>query len=922
MPSFPDIRFSGTLRPSQELAISIIRERLRQGETRFHIVAPPGSGKTVLGLYFWAECVGRKAVVLSPNSAIQSQWTSRLSLFDWGEEHQIGSTDPKEPAYLTSLTYQSVTMPGRGGISEELKTVQLWQEKLIEQGEAVNPREALIWINDLKAHNCDYYEERMSFYRKKVRDQKALSGDALDVLHDSAMATLERLKGHGVGMIILDECHHLMGHWGRVLDAAHDFLEGPVVLGLTATPPDTKGRLDEDIERYQNFFGPVDFEVPVPALVKDGHLAPYQDLAYFVRPATAELAFIARADAEFHELVESLCEPHNDPDRALPLPQWVFDVLDRLQLPTGRVQSWAAFEKRDRVFADEARLFLGLRELPLPEGVPPPPEADQADDPGVMSTLIPVLDRYIRHALRRSPSADDRKLAETATARLRLLGSQITETGAQACVSPVGRVLAYAGAKSEALIDILREEFDSRGDSIRAVVIADYEKTSSISAEITDLLDEEAGGAVAAFRSLLTHERTDLLDPILVTGSTVLVDDELVERFVDTCREMLKSEDIHCELTVHDEGGFSRIEGRGEDWCPRVYVRLITEIFQQGLSRCLVGTRGLLGEGWDANRINVLVDLTTVTTSMTVNQLRGRSFRLDPEDPQKVANNWDVVCVAGEFAKGLDDYHRFRRKHMGLYGVCDDGAVEKGVGHVHAAFTELKPEGIEGSMGILNSDMLARSRKLDECRSQWRIGEPFKGEAAEAVELGAGGGDGFPAVAGGRDMWSDHSLTEAIAGVVIRSLIETEQMSEAVNLSVTERSGGYVRVTLNNAEIQEQQLLMKCIQEVLGPLSNPRYVIQRFVDDLQDTWISKLLPEVIGRYFRKRSRRYAMLHMVPSCLATKKEIARIFERHWNETISPGEVQYAHRGEGAELVAEARSRGLAPVGAIHRKQVFH
>ena len=62
-------------------------------------------------------------------------------------------------------------------------------------------------------------------------------------------------------------------------------------------------------------------------------------------------------------------------------------------------------------------------------------------------------------------------------------------------------------------------------------------------------------------------------------------------------------------------------------------------------------TRALLGEGWDANKINVLLDLTTVTTSMTVNQLRGRSIRLDPQEPDKLADNWDVVCIAPEFAK-------------------------------------------------------------------------------------------------------------------------------------------------------------------------------------------------------------------------------------------------------------------------------
>ena len=122
------------------------------------------------------------------------------------------------------------------------------------------------------------------------------------------------------------------------------------------------------------------------------------------------------------------------------------------------------------------------------------------------------------------------------------------------------------------------------------------------------------------------------------------------------------------------------LTGSGEQWCPRVYVRMITDLFQRGVTRCLVGTRGLLGEGWDANKVNVLVNLASVTTSMSVNQLRGRSIRLDPEVPEKLANNWDVVCIAPEFAKGLDDYRRFIDRHKTVYGLTDDGAIEKGCG--------------------------------------------------------------------------------------------------------------------------------------------------------------------------------------------------------------------------------------------------
>ena len=179
-------------------------------------------------------------------------------------------------------------------------------------------------------------------------------------------------------------------------------------------------------------------------------------------------------------------------------------------------------------------------------------------------------------------------------------------------------------------------------------------------------------------------------------------DDDLKPLLESECQKWLKENNKEFQFEWAEDSGFHVLSGKGSDWAPRVYVQMFTDLFQKGVTRCLVGTRGLLGEGWDANKINVLIDLTSVTTSMSVNQLRGRSFRLDAEVPQKIANNWDVVCIAPEFAKGMDDYKRFKDKHQKLYGVTDDGAIEKGVGHVHASFRGMRIDDVEENMVNLN----------------------------------------------------------------------------------------------------------------------------------------------------------------------------------------------------------------------------
>ena len=923
---FGDVGFSGKLRPSQVASSEIIREQLMAGEKNLHIVAPPGSGKTVLGLYTWSDLVRLPTLVLSPNSAIQAQWVARAKeLFNLdGKDKQI-LTNTETPGLLTSLTYQSVTLPKRDDKNLDDAAMEIWVDKLISENEADSTETAKAWIEDLKDNNKEYYSERFSTYRKQVRDDFASHGNALWILHESAKKNLENLAKTGIGMIILDECHHLLGHWGRVLSEIREYFGNPIVLGLTATPPDINSYSLEDAERYTEFFGEVDYEVPVPALVRDSNLSPYQDLAYFVRPNPDELEYIANVDKEFEELIEEISNgPEETENRTPRLDIWLSDILSTLSLPSGSVKDWNAFTRRDESLADSARLYLLYKGIELPENVPYPEQKLIDADLTKNHVMITLLDRYIRHGLLRSSNKEDHVLAEVAIQRLRLLGHQVTETGMRPCASPVGRVMAYASAKYDALRDILTAEMQALGPDIRAVIVTDFEKTSA-TALVEGVLDKNAGGAIAAFRSLLVDEATDRLNPVLMTGSTVLVDDDLCEIIVPRFKSWIEENGLEIEIEQEKKDGYSEIKGRGNQWKPRYYTEMITELFQEGVTKCLVGTRGLLGEGWDASRINVLIDMTTVTTSMSINQLRGRSFRLDKNNPNKVANNWDIVCLAEEFSKGFDDYYRFKRKHSRLYGVCDDSAIEKGVGHVHAAFTEVRPEGISETLDVFNNEMIRRARNRERTRELWRIGEPFNAKPKEAIEMKMeeGFSEGWPilSVAFQRPEWNDESLILAIATAVSGALRETGNLKSNVTIASGDRGGGWMRAYLENASEEDSKIFTEAMEQVLGPLDNPRYMIPREVRMVTDNWISSLLPEVIAKYFRTKKNRLMMFHTVPKKLAQNKEDAAIFQKYWNFEVSPGEVVYGYSQDGREQVRWAVEMNLSPRGNFHSKSVF-
>ncbi len=387
--------------------------------------------------------------------------------------------------------------------------------------------------------------------------------------------------------------------------------------------------------------------------------------------------------------------------------------------------SWPEFQKRSPKLARAGIRFLLSGRPADParraarRGLPPPARPRRlARAAGGLRAALPGA------AIRRGKAADR---YDAIAAALRELGFNLTRKGIRRGTSEVDRLLTGSQAKALGLVDVVAHEHEHRGDAIRALVLCDAElATQRPDDALTGVLDPAAGTARHALLAIAADDRVAHLRPLLVSGRGLRCHpndaDVLLEALEATAEDHFKL----TEWEAEPDGLLVTLQlpGRGVD-AARVGGAGHAPV-RRGHTQLLVGTRALLGEGWNCPPLNVLIDMTIATTGVSVQQMRGRSLRLDPADPQKVASNWDIVCVAPDLVRGSADYERFVRKHLNLFAPAEDGEVEAGPSHVHPELGPFGPPPVE-RFRDLNRELLARAADRDGARERWQIGTPYRG---------------------------------------------------------------------------------------------------------------------------------------------------------------------------------------------------
>ena len=892
--AFSGWSFTGQWRGYQSQCLDAFEADLAAGRHQTLLVAPPGSGKTVVGLEV-VRRLGVPAVVLCPSRTIQRQWSEKQALFGPVSED------------LHALTYQALcrTSDPEGMLREA--ALGVWaRERAGVTGQAVEEvmAEAAGWEGQAAAQRERDISRLVARIKRQVAAGKLPDLPADQLLSAAARARVGALRDAGVRVVVLDECHHLLSLWGALLKAVLDELSPQHVLGLTATNP--RDVTAEQALLYAELLDSEDFSVPTPAVVREGFLAPYQELVQLCTPLQSEHEWLADRHARFEVALDELAVVPAGEEH-LGLDVWLSSRLAERTAAGGGTLSWAELARSRPRLADAGLRWMHAR------GVRAPPDAPRGEQHRAAPTIddwAVLLEDYALRCLRADASAEASRRLDALQVALGDLGFAVTRQGIRRVGGEVDRVLLSSAAKPLAMCDVLACEFDARGPALRAVVMCDSERPPRQPADSPLML---TGGGRGLLTSAGADERLVGARPALVTGETFAVlavdADWWAERFRALAARTFAGAASAPEAASGPEAspaawpGFSgrlrRDAGDGlvvlrhDDaaFDSQVWTAWATELLAAGETHVLIGTRGLLGEGWDCPPVNVLIDMTAVAADVSVRQMRGRSLRLDPADPSKLANNWDVVCVAPELGRGHADYGRFVRRHAHLHAPCEDGTIETGPSHVHPELSPYGPPAAERFVAI-NVEQQERAADRDAARARWSIGAPYRGVDLDVLVVRnprratADPPRTLAATRPPRLRWlaprrgyPEHLPLEWAAAAVCDAYVALGELPDEVarSMQFTVRPEGWVRVSLPDADVEVSRNVSAALDELFGGGGLARYVVSR-----------RLAAGALALV-----RRRTAWHPVPADLARRKERAMAFHVAWQRWLGKAELVYCH-----------------------------
>lgn len=534
-----------------------------------------------------------------------------------------------------------------------------------------------------------------------------------------------------LGTLCLDECHHLRNEWWKSLEIFRKSFPKIKMISLTATPPyEGEPAL---WERYISMCGEIDEEITVPELVKEGTLCPHQDYVYFAFPTKEERTQLDQFEKQKLNFLTKLSTDINFSNTIQSSPALSNQISDDDLLANPK-------------YLSAILIFLWSKELPFPQRF-----QELLAAKALPTFTLEWFETLLNGIIFQVPNWFG--FTEEAFIQLKsdLKANGLIERNQVKLIRNKKQdvLLNQSLGKLNAVRDIFKAEYQALGSNLRQLVLTDFIRKDfqvhlgDKNAQFTQL------GVLSYFESIRREmiEQSWTVPVAVLTGSLVIIPTsakEHLERLIPNSR---LSYDVIGQLSQEDYLKVS-ISGSYHD-----LVTALTQLFQDGYIKVIIGTKSLLGEGWDAPCVNSLILASFVGSFMLSNQMRGRAIRVWPDNPNKTSNIWHLVSInlsPRRWFEFQDDEEKYDETlELRLYGLSPDldlldrrmtqflglhyqePTIESGIDRLDLNQLTFSQKGLEK----LNQNAITLSQKRQELKDRWQEALPLNEEMEVANEV-------------------------------------------------------------------------------------------------------------------------------------------------------------------------------------------
>ena len=489
------------------------------------------------------------------------------------------------------------------------------------------------------------------------------------------------LKRNNIQTICLDECHHLKNDWWKSLELLTSYIENPYIISLTATPPYDSSM--QEFDKYIDLCGPIDDEIFPLELIKDNCICSHQDYVYFSYPLKKEEESILKL---YSNGIKVYAKYKNN--------QQLIDLV----LSNKHLKEYYNLRNlyyEDDLYFQAIMTFLIENKQKVPFFIKLLLKNKKFDIEKMQILLQKIL-------------FDDTLSYEIDKTFLTSLKREISALGVvnnrKVCIvhdERCNQIMSMSLSKLNSIETIVKNEYTTLKDNIHCLILTDYIKSNTISlinsnAKIDDF------GTIPIFEHL-RRCNIDGISLCCLTGTICIIPK-------------------NCCIYLSDEFEYKEINNSNyvslkiNNTNKKKIVLLLTDFFEKNLFNVLIGTKALLGEGWDSPIINTLIIASFINSYVSSNQIRGRAIRIDKNYPNKVANIWHLVCLNPYDFNYSTDYYALKKRFQTFVGIdTNNNLIENGLERLNIVNI---PKNVD-DINNLNNYMLKESKDKDKVKKAW-----------------------------------------------------------------------------------------------------------------------------------------------------------------------------------------------------------